>query len=70
MMGFIIALVMAIFAVGVPTGITIHEKEQSVNKTIVECIEKPNICKMRYEYMKLGEKLNEIELDKLVEKQK
>jgi hypothetical protein len=31
--------------------------KESVDKTTVECIEKPNICKDRYQYMKLGEKL-------------
>ena len=31
--------------------------KESVDKTTIECIEKPNVCKDRYQYLKLGEKL-------------
>lgn len=62
-------LIVAIF-VGGPVAIVSHETEKAVNRTTVECIEKPDICKMRYEYMKLGDKLKNVELDELVEKQK
>jgi Na+-transporting methylmalonyl-CoA/oxaloacetate decarboxylase gamma subunit len=34
-------------------------KKEATNETTIECIEKPNICKVRYEYLKLGEKLQE-----------
>ena len=34
-------------------------KKYAINETTIECIEKPNICKVRYEYLKLGEKLQE-----------
>jgi Na+-transporting methylmalonyl-CoA/oxaloacetate decarboxylase gamma subunit len=34
-------------------------KKEATNETTIECIEKPNICKVRYEYLKLGEKLGE-----------
>jgi len=62
-----VILILAIF-VGGPVAIVSHEKQKAVNNTTVECIENPNICKMRYEYMKLGEKLNNAELDELIEK--
>jgi hypothetical protein len=67
-MGFIVAMFIALLFVGGPIAIVIHETEKAVNNTTVECIEKPDICKMRYEYMKLGDKLNKVELDELVEK--
>jgi hypothetical protein len=67
-MGFIVAMFIALLFVGSPIAIVIHETEKAVNNTTVECIEKPDICKMRYEYMKLGDKLNKVELDELVEK--
>ena len=44
----IAALIVAIF-VSAPVAV-IHETEKAVNNTTVECIEKPNICKMRYEW--------------------
>ena len=34
-------------------------KKDATNETTIECIEKPNVCKLRYEYLKLGEKLGE-----------
>jgi hypothetical protein len=34
-------------------------KKDAINETTIECIEKPNVCKVRYEYLKLGEKLGE-----------
>jgi hypothetical protein len=67
-MGFIVAMFIALLFVGGPIAIVIHETEKAVNNTTVECIEKPDICKMRYEYMKLGDKLNKVELDELIEK--
>ena len=69
-MGFIVAMFIALLFVGGPIAIVIYETEKAVNNTTVECIEKPDICKMRYEYMKLGDKLNKVELDELVKKQK
>ena len=33
--------------------------KEATNQTTIECIEKPELCKQRYEYMKLGEKLGE-----------
>ncbi len=56
---FIVALV-----IGGPIAIIGSEVEKAVNQTTVECIEKPNICKDRYEYIKLGEKLTGIEVEK------
>lgn len=55
----IAAIFVVLLLVGGPVFIVNHETEKAVNKTTVECIEKPNICKMRYEYMKLGDKLAE-----------
>ena len=69
-MDYIIGMFIVVLVVGVPSAIVIHETEKAVNNTTVECIEKPDICKMRYEYMKLGDKLNKVELDELVKKQK
>jgi len=69
-MEYIVAMFMVVLVIGVPSAIVIHETEKAVNNTTIECIETPNICKMRYEYMKLGKKLNEVEIDKLVENQK
>jgi hypothetical protein len=34
--------------------------KESVDMTTIQCIEKPNVCKDRYQYMKLGEKLEKI----------
>jgi len=34
-------------------------KKYAINETTIECIEKPEKCKQRYEYLKLGEKLQE-----------
>jgi hypothetical protein len=34
-------------------------KLESINEITIECIEKPNVCKDRYEFIKLGEKLQE-----------
>ena len=33
--------------------------EDATNQTTIECIEKPEKCKQRYEYLKLREKLGE-----------
>ena len=64
----IVGMFIVVLVVGVPSAIVIHETEKAVNNTTVECIEKPDICKMRYEYMKLGDKLNKVKLDELIEK--
>jgi hypothetical protein len=58
-------LFIALLIVGVPTGIVIHEKDKAVNKTTIECIEKPNVCKARYQYLKLGEKLEKIKFEEV-----
>jgi len=34
-------------------------KKDAINEITIECVEKPNVCKERYEYIKLGEKLGE-----------
>ena len=34
--------------------------KESVDMTTIQCIEKPNVCKDRYQYLKLGEKLEKI----------
>jgi hypothetical protein len=36
-----------------------YGRKEAINQTTIECIEKPNVCKDRYEYLKLGEKLQE-----------
>ena len=33
--------------------------KEAKNQTTIECIEKPELCKQRYEYLKLREKLGE-----------
>jgi len=68
MIEFIVAIFIALLLIGGPIAIVTHETEKAVNNTTVECIEKPDICKMRYEYMKLGDKLKNVELDELIEK--
>jgi hypothetical protein len=68
MIEFIVAIFIALLLIGGPISIVTHETEKAVNNTTVECIEKPDICKMRYEYMKLGDKLKNVELDELIEK--
>ncbi len=60
----IAAIFVALLVIGVPYAVVSHETEKAVNQTTIECIEKPNICKDRYEYIKLGEKLTEIEVEK------
>lgn len=39
-------------------GFYFGEKEAK-NQTTIECIEKPELCKQRYEFIKLREKLGE-----------
>jgi hypothetical protein len=34
-------------------------EKEATNQTTIECIEKPEKCKERYEYLKLREKLGE-----------
>jgi len=68
MVEYIFALLIVLFIVGGPFALVIHEKQKSVNNTTVECIEKPDICKLRYDYMKLGDKLKNVELDEPVER--
>jgi hypothetical protein len=68
MIEFIVAIFFALLLIGGPIAVVIHETENAVNNTTVECIEKPDICKMRYEYMKLGDKLKNVELDEFIEK--
>jgi hypothetical protein len=36
-----------------------YGRKEAINQTTIECIEKPNVCKLRYEYLKLGKKLGE-----------
>ena len=36
-----------------------NKNKDATNETTIECVEKPNICKDRYEFIKLGEKLQE-----------
>ena len=33
--------------------------KEATNQTTIECIEKPELCKQRYEFIKLREKLGE-----------
>jgi hypothetical protein len=33
--------------------------KEAKNQTTIECIEKPELCKQRYKYLKLREKLGE-----------
>ncbi len=33
--------------------------KEATNQTTIECIEKPEKCKQRYEFIKLGEKIGE-----------
>ena len=33
--------------------------KEATNQTTIECVEKPEKCKQRYEYLKLREKLGE-----------
>ena len=33
--------------------------KEATNQTTIECVEKPQKCKQRYEYLKLREKLGE-----------
>lgn len=68
MIEFIAAITIVSLLVGIPVAVVNNETTKAVNKTTVECIEKPDICKLRYEYMKLGDKLKNVELDELVEK--
>ncbi len=64
----IAAIFFALFLIGGPVALVSSETTKAVNRTTIECIEKPNICKMRYEYMKLGNQLKNVELDELIEK--
>ena len=34
-------------------------KKDAINEITIECVEKPQECKQRYEFIKLGEKLGE-----------
>lgn len=52
---FLIFTLLLFFVFSIPTFLKVI-----VNQTTIECIEKPNVCKDRYQYMKLGEKLEKI----------
>lgn len=56
-MDFIIALLFVLLLLGVPIFAINVEKTKAVNITTIQCIENPNICKERYQYLKLAEKL-------------
>jgi hypothetical protein len=56
-------LLVLLFLVGGPIVFVNYETKKAVNKTTIECIEKPNICKDRYEYIKLGDKLDKIKFE-------
>jgi len=55
--GFILILILVsfgFFSMGAYFG-----AKDATNQTTIECIEKPEKCKQRYEYLKLREKLGE-----------
>jgi hypothetical protein len=53
-------LVIGVLAVAGFSDISVvNATKDATNKTTIECIEKPTICKQRYDYLKLGEKLGE-----------
>jgi hypothetical protein len=60
---FIAAILFTLLLVGGPIALVSYETTKAVNKTTIECIEKPNICKDRYEYIKLGDKLDKIKFE-------
>jgi hypothetical protein len=56
---FLLILVLIFSSIGFLNMGNFYGNKEGTNKTTIECIEKPNICKDRYEYLKLGEKLQE-----------
>ncbi len=56
--------IMPIFFVIIVVFVVNSEKTKATNNTTIECIETPNVCKDRYEYLKLGEKLKQVNFDK------
>ena len=63
-MEFIMPLLFIIIIVVFGPIIVNSEKTKATNNTTIECIETPNVCKDRYEYLKLGEKLKQVNFDK------
>lgn len=55
--GLICAIALCVVLIGTPIALVSCEKKKAVDKTTIECIESPEICKDRYQYLKLGEKL-------------
>ena len=46
-------------AFGFPNMGAFFGAKEATNQTTIECVEKPEKCKQRYEYLKLREKLGE-----------
>ena len=57
--GFTIILVFVLFSFGWFNMGSYFGAKEATNETTIECIETPEKCKQRYEYLKLREKLGE-----------
>jgi len=55
--GFILLLIF--YGFGIFNMGAFYARKEATNQTTIECIEKPELCKQRYEYLKLREKLGE-----------
>jgi hypothetical protein len=56
---FLLILFLIFSSIGFYNMGAFYGRKEAINQTTIECIEKPNVCKDRYEYLKLGEKLQE-----------
>ena len=57
--GFLSILILIFYGFGIFNMGAFYARKEAINQTTIECIEKPEKCKQRYEYLKLREKLGE-----------
>ena len=57
--GFLSILLLIFYGFGIFNMGAFYARKEAKNETTIECIETPEKCKDRYEYIKLGEKLAE-----------
>ena len=56
---FVFILLLIVSAFGFLNMGAFFGAKEATNQTTIECVEKPEKCKQRYEYLKLREKLGE-----------
>jgi len=56
---FFAILLLIFYGFGIFNMGAFYARKETKNQTTIECVEKPEKCKQRYEYLKLREKLGE-----------